>query len=410
VRPPQPADDAPPAVAPPPGHPRFPLVDSVRAVAALCVVVTHTAVFGGFAPHAWTTALLTNLTIGVPIFFVISGFLLYRPFLAARVLGAPATTVRGYAWRRLLRIVPAYWLALTVLGWWVNLRGVFTHDWWRYYLFLQVYSRRTLYGGILPAWTLCIEVTFYALLPVYAAAMGRLAARAGRAGWLRLEVAVAVVLGVASLALRTIDLAGPRTVLDNTLLENFDWFAVGIVLAAASVAAQEGVSGAAVARWVGRRAGLCWAGAVALYIALAPLLGNPAVLSHGIYYQTPWGGLALHVGFGLVAMLFVAPAVFPRAGSVPSRVLGLGALAWLGLISYGIYLWHDPLLGKLLQHGAYGWWPHHSFAVLTVTTAAAAVVAAALSYYLVERPILTLKNLRPRRPAGSGAPAPPALR
>ena len=59
-----------------------------------------------------------------------------------------------------MRIVPAYWLALTILAWWANLRGVFTHDWWRYYLFLQVYSRRTLYGGILPAWTLCIEVTF----------------------------------------------------------------------------------------------------------------------------------------------------------------------------------------------------------------------------------------------------------
>lgn len=401
---------APAVVAAPPGHPRFPLVDSLRAVAALCVVVTHTAVFGGFATHAWTTALLTNLTIGVPVFFVISGFLLYRPFLAAQVLGAPRTSLRRYAWRRLLRIVPAYWLALTVLAWWVNLRGVFTHDWWRYYLFLQVYSRRTLYGGILPAWTLCVEVTFYVFLPVYAAGMGRLAARVRRWGRIRLELVVVAVLAVASLALRTIDLAGPRTVLDNTLLENFDWFAVGIVLAAASVAAQDGRGGHVVARWVVHRAVVCWAGALALYVALAPLLGNPAVLSHGIYYQTPWGGLALHIGFAVVALLFVAPAVFPRPGSVPARVLSWKVLAWLGLISYGIYLWHDPLLGKLLAHGAYGWWPDKPFVVLTMTTIGAAVVAAALSYYVLERPILTLKNLTPRRRAGSRARARRAAR
>ena len=46
-----PAPSAPPAVAPPPGHPRFPLIDSLRAIAALCVVVAHTAVFAGFSTH-----------------------------------------------------------------------------------------------------------------------------------------------------------------------------------------------------------------------------------------------------------------------------------------------------------------------------------------------------------------------
>ena len=408
-----PVPSAPPAVAPPPGHPRFPLIDSLRAIAALCVVVAHTAVFAGFSTHRWTTALWTGLTVGVPIFFVISGFLLYRPFLATQLLGAPGTAVRTYAWRRTLRIVPAYWLALTLLGWWAHLQGVFTHDWWRYYLFLQVYSHRTLYGGILPAWTLCVEVTFYALLPVFAAVMVRLAARTGRAGRrerIRLELAVLGGLAVASLVLRTIDLAGPRTVLDNTLLENFDWFALGMGLAAVSVAAQDGGPGAAVARRLARWGPACWVMAVALYVLVARLFPFAAVKVHGIFFQTAWGGLAVHVAFGLSAALLIAPAVFVRPGSAPARVLRWRVLAWLGLVSYGIYLWHDPLLGKLLQHGAYSWWRGHPFLVLTAATFLAAVVAAALSYYAVERPILSLKNISLTRPAGRAARARRAVR
>ena len=47
------------------------------------------------------------------MFFLISGFLLYRPFVAARLRGEPMPFVGAYAWRRFLRIVPAYWVALT---------------------------------------------------------------------------------------------------------------------------------------------------------------------------------------------------------------------------------------------------------------------------------------------------------
>jgi len=401
---------APAAVAPPPGHPRFAHIDALRAIAALCVVVAHTAVFGGFASHAWTTALLSGLTVGVPIFFVISGFLLYRPFLAAQVLGAPPTTTRAYFWRRALRIIPAYWLALTVLGLWAHLHGVFTHDWWRYYLFLQVYSPRTLYGGILPAWTLCVEVTFYILLPLFAATMGRAARGASRRGRLHAELSVLAVLAVASLVLRTIDLSGPRTVLDNTLLENFDWFALGMALAVLSVAVEAGEALGSVSRVVMRRALWCWAAALAIYVLVARLFPSATVQVRGIFFQTAWGGLAVHVGFGLIAALLVAPAVFVRERSAPARMLAWPALAWLGLVSYGIYLWHDPLLGKLLQHGAYSWWPHHPFLVLTVATVVVAVVAAAVSYYAFERPILAYKNLRPARRAEPAAPARRALR
>src|SRR5436190_22125275 len=92
-----------PVVAPPPGNPRFPLVDSLRAIAALAVLVTHTAFLSGaneFSSYGRYTA---RLDVGVTVFFVITGFLLYRPFVRARIDGGRGPRVRDYARRRVLR-------------------------------------------------------------------------------------------------------------------------------------------------------------------------------------------------------------------------------------------------------------------------------------------------------------------
>ncbi len=115
------------------------------------------------------------------IFFLISGFLLYRPFALSHLAGLPGPDRRRFWTRRLLRIVPAYWLALTVLaygfhtvsmgpGW----QGVVSH-----YLFLQIYFPSQSVYGIPQAWSLCTEMTFYLFLPLYAwlAARGRRTAR-----------------------------------------------------------------------------------------------------------------------------------------------------------------------------------------------------------------------------------------
>jgi acetyltransferase len=84
--------------------------------------------------------------------------------------------VPRYLRRRVLRIVPAYWVAVAVLGISPGAVGVFDEDWWRYWFFLQLYSAETLGGGIPVAWSLCVEVSFYLLLPLWTLA-GRLGAR-----------------------------------------------------------------------------------------------------------------------------------------------------------------------------------------------------------------------------------------
>jgi peptidoglycan/LPS O-acetylase OafA/YrhL len=91
---------------------------------------------------SWIGDYTARLDIGVTVFFLISGFLLYRPFVLARFHEAQPVRGRDFARRRLLRIVPAYWLALTVLAIYPGLVGIWTHDWWIYYGFLQIYGAR----------------------------------------------------------------------------------------------------------------------------------------------------------------------------------------------------------------------------------------------------------------------------
>ena len=67
--------------------PRFPLLDSLRALAAISVLLVHTALFSGAFDDRVYGRFLAHLDIGVPFFFLLSAFLLYRPFVEARVRG-----------------------------------------------------------------------------------------------------------------------------------------------------------------------------------------------------------------------------------------------------------------------------------------------------------------------------------
>jgi peptidoglycan/LPS O-acetylase OafA/YrhL len=218
-----------PAVAPPPGHPRFALVDGLRAIAASTVILYHAGYETGAVHNRVYGAYVTRGNIGVTLFFLISGFLLYRPFVAHRLIGAPGTRLRDYARRRLLRILPAYWVALTVLALWPGLPGnVFGPDWWRYYGFLQVYSDRTVLGGIGPAWTLCVEMSFYVALPIFAVLVSAALARRPRRVQIRVELVVLLALALGSLAYRdwlTVHL--PFSPMLNALPVFVDWFAAG---------------------------------------------------------------------------------------------------------------------------------------------------------------------------------------
>src|SRR5438270_3474110 len=92
----------------------FPRVHSLRALAALGVVLYHALFKAYLARHPGNPLVpfAAHLDVGVSVFFLISAFLLYRPIAAARLHGEPAPDTESYGRRRMLRIVPGYWVAL----------------------------------------------------------------------------------------------------------------------------------------------------------------------------------------------------------------------------------------------------------------------------------------------------------
>jgi peptidoglycan/LPS O-acetylase OafA/YrhL len=384
-----------PVVAPPPGNPRFPLMDSLRAIAALSVLVTHTGFLSGANGSTWYGPYLARLDIGVTVFFLLSGFLLYRPFVSARFGERDRPRIPDYARRRLLRILPAYWLALTVLAFWPGLQQMWEPHDWVYYGLVQIYFPAWMAGGLLPAWSLAIEISFYAALPLIVLLMERPFMGRTRAAKIRSEVAMLALLALAAIAFRVVVRASEGTVPDSnlyfTLLGNFDWFALGMGLALASVLTAGMERRPAPVRLVERRPSLAWIVAAVLFWAIATQMGITADFPQE-YTDAEW--LWEHLFYGAIAFFVLLPAVFGDSlGGVPRVILRNRVLAWLGLISYGIFLWHHPFVGEVATWNFGGW----RFAGMTLATFAFAVTAATLSYYLVERPLLRFKYRSPER-------------
>jgi peptidoglycan/LPS O-acetylase OafA/YrhL len=392
------------AVAPPPGNPRFPAIDGLRAVAVLSVLVTHTAFLSGFNGNGFLGEVTARLDSGVALFFVISGFLLYRPFVSARYRGKPVPSVRKYARRRVLRIVPAYWLALTVLAIWPGLLFVHSDKWWLFYGFMQNLSPLYAAGGITAAWSLCCEMQFYILLPMYAVLLYFLLRGRPVRTQIAAELVLLFLLGAASEAFRGIAYNDPSPdVVSSTITGTFWWFALGMALALISarwhdVAVEDRP---APLRSVVRWPWACWVAAAVLMVIITQI-GMP-VLDVTHYTLSDW--VLGHVLYGLMAATFALPIMLgvEGRGGVPERFLTLRPVAWLGLISYGIFLWHHPLTGKFAS--VQDWTSHGSFIVYTLVVFAVATTAATLSYYLLERPILKFKDPRPPKAPASAPEA-----
>jgi peptidoglycan/LPS O-acetylase OafA/YrhL len=387
---------------PPAERPHFELFDALRGIAVLSVITFHVASITDKLGRGLTGRAAEVLGAqAVIVFFVISGFLLYRPFVAARVAGRREPSLRRFGRRRAGRILPAYWVALTLLALYPGITGVFSDDGWRYYGFLQLYSTDTINQGIPVAWTLCVEVTFYLALPLWALAMRRRGVRG--------ELAALAALAAFGAA---VQVAAGREAIDDmaaqSLLGQSAWFALGMVLAVVSVA-EAGASGRSRARLrvVAAHPGLCWAGACAAFVALVALRAQPnGLFGILIALQTVQPYPKLLAEFALTALilaLVLAPAVWDTPARLPQRVLAAKPLAWLGLISYGVFLWHLTIAELLILPER----PHDFAAaglglgdrmaqgatpILLAATLAASCAVAALSYRFVELPFLRRKE------------------
>ena len=381
----------------PRSHQQFPLLDSLRALAALSILVVHVAILTGATEAPLYGRYVSHLDIGVPFFFLLSAFLLYRPFLAARVEAMPRASFGEYAKRRFFRIMPAYWLVLTVAAIVPGFAGTFSGNWWVYYGLLQsypVYSvdsgcALTPYAcGIPIAWSLTVEVGFYLLLPLLVLSMSSLAARLPRVPWLRLELAAFAAISAVSFAVMS---ASPTT--DLRLFLFFSpigrgwWFALGLLLAALSVAAAQRRTEPRFVAAIRSRPGVLVVSAVGLY-ALSTYLMSDSRLAFPAADQTEF--LLQFTLVGVIAALLLAPAVFgTEGGGLYRAALAHPVLSWLGLVSYGIFLWQFPVLIGLIDLGLIdGLSRTVSFVVLLAATVAGTVACAAFSYYALERPLM----------------------
>jgi peptidoglycan/LPS O-acetylase OafA/YrhL len=353
----------------------------------MLVIAYHAGGLAGAASVGPIAPVVAELKAGVVVFFVISGFLLYLPYARSIQTGSPLPGWRAFAARRALRILPGYWAALTLLAWAGLVVGVISPDWWRFFGLAQVYDPRTLKSGLGVAWTLCVEISFYATLPVAAWAIARLARTRSSAGSVRLQLAVIAGFALCSLGVRAwlaqsllMPVPDARIVLATALPGLLDWFAVGMGLAVLRAGWEEGTQISPVLVALARRPGLCWLVATVVYLC-------GVLAQHGELFLSSYG-VATHLAIGIAATLVVLPAVLqqPRARrSVILSLLCTRPLVWLGTISYGMYLWHVPFLQTLDRwtgnpRGAL------AFAGLFVATLAGAACLGTASWYLVERP------------------------
>jgi peptidoglycan/LPS O-acetylase OafA/YrhL len=363
----------------------------MRAIAVLCVVVTHTASLSKLNETSWLGDFTARLDLGVTIFFLISGFLLYRPFANTRMNGAPDTPLTLYVRRRFLRIFPAYWLALTVLAISPGLPDVHTGHWWVYYGLFQAYDPTWFDKGIGAAWSLSTEVAFYAVLPLYAWAVARFVRS------VRVELVALALLATASVVARGVVTAneqhaafGTASTFPITIGGSFLWFALGMALAVIS-AWMQGRSSARPPRAIAlieRRPWVPWLVAFGLFVLVSKGIGVTGKFEPISVAQS----VGEHLLYAGVALCLLLPAMFGgAAGGWPRRVLANRWLAMLGLISYGVFLWHLALAVKLSGEGVGGWLPIGRFLSLTVIVLALVVPIAAASYVIVERPLLRLK-------------------
>ena len=387
-------------------------MDSLRAIAALGVLALHAAAYSHLGDD-WEFArpYLARLDVAVPVFFVISGFLLYRPFVAARVKHEQHPATGPYAWRRFLRIVPAYWLALTVTVIWLGLPNVFSPDGVpTYYGLVQIYGDgETARGGIFQTWSLAVEVSFYVFLPLWALLMRRFRARSAQSV-LRQEAYGIAALVVVSLVYKVVVLTGAadpdhaNTGLSLLYLPAFlDQFAIGMAFAIATVRPAPAAEAEPRRGWIDRFPGLCWLVALVAFVVACAGIGLDG--AEGLNEPTTAKqALARHILYGVVALALVAPAVFgdQTRGFLRRHVLANRVLLYLGLVSYGIFLWHTTVL---IQLERWDFSPGSALPWFVVALVGTVAIASA-SYWGLERPILKLKRLFPSRQEQPGEPGP----
>jgi peptidoglycan/LPS O-acetylase OafA/YrhL len=344
-----------------------PALDGLRAVAVLAVIVYHLG-------YPW----FPGGFIGVDVFFVLSGYLITSLLLVERERSGGIAL--GAFWlRRARRLIPALLLLLLVVALWVGKTTLPSELWlrradifwtlfyganWHFIASGQDYFAQGASASPLRhTWSLAIEEQFYIVWPLLVAGVAVLTSR------LRVTLSVVCSLGIvlsAAAAAWLFDPGDPSRAYFGT-----------------DARIHQLLIGALLAIWIGGRVPV-WtraAGVMSAGIGLLTLVAAFLLLSdrNAAYY------------FGLSAALAVsAAAVILGVETAPAGLIGAALswqpVRWIGRISYGLYLWHWPVI--LAIHSAPGPLSRLPGSLgVNLTRVFVTFGIAVLSFYLIEQPL-----------------------
>jgi peptidoglycan/LPS O-acetylase OafA/YrhL len=369
--------------------PRLNDLEGYRGLAAVGIVVFHAFQFArgnasaGYAyPHTIAQAVLRNLDGLVSMFLILSGYLLYLPVARNFLRGAKAGVVKVFLLRRATRILPLYWSAVMLV--WAYRNPTLPGDWRdlvEHLTFTQVFDSKRIFYTIGPAWSLSVEVFFYLFLAAGYTALNRLARHVSSTRDRRLLLlTLPALLTVVSLAWQGWALfvahePATRWAIWFNPVARADMFAVGMVIAVMHASRTSSVPLSRVLLYT-------------LRIAALGLLAYGCAVRTDDPTRTSVFNLVSALAFGLL----IASSVFDDPDHLWRRALAGPRLAWLGVTSYSLYLWHEPVLLFLDTHLHIDHAPH-AFPLVAAILLAASLPVGWLSYRVIERPFGRLSLL-----------------
>ncbi|MCB0971308.1 MAG: acyltransferase [Acidimicrobiales bacterium] len=328
-------------------------IDGFRAICACLAVAGHTFLASSIMPFAGA---LHVLGILVALFFAISAFVLYQPFIESDVRRLERPDTLGFYVRRLLRIYPLFAFALTVYL--IVLPEVRPDNLWAYarlYLFLQIFGEELSgFKGLPSAWYLCNEVIFYFFIPLLAMVAARWSSnRRFKTPGQRLRGHLMIGWGMVFFGplLRTLLYAADVPAPTSLPFSHMEYFGFGIVVAAHTVGARLGVAPPSFFRWVRRHTTETYV-LVLIPVLMLAAIGEIWGDGSGIWSD---GNIEDQLRFFpyllAVILLMSAAAVGPR-DDPSNRWLSAKRFKPLSALALHIYLWHQLVLGvinRLLQ-------------------------------------------------------------
>ena len=369
-------------------------LDSLRGFSTILIVVYHTLAFSGFSVKQADSigAYTGRLNIGVAIFFVLSGFLIFRPFVHSLIQHLPLPNVRTYYLKRAARILPGYWLALFVLAALDALIIKNSSGFIRNIFLVHPFTEDNVFTGIAQAWTLSVELSFYLLVPVFVLLLLQQSMRKNRPISISTLFLAISLLFIGTYVFRLFHHLTHFWFLETAniwLPSHMDTIGLGMSIAVLVEAPETSRLASKIRTIIANHSGLLFLCSILVWMLSANINMTIGIVQADFHVD-----LLCHFLYSIASLLLVAPlCVAPK--SLLTKILSLRLFAWLGTISYGIYLWHMAFLGGNFAEKYMPYTENDGQVLLRfLVVLPASIAIASLSYYVLERPIMRAINKR----------------